>query len=101
MDPLFLLAQTPPAPATPTEWWVPLIAALLVAVWDILKRKFNLVEPIQTTPAPVETPPPSPVPVTPSPSPTPVLDIVKQILPLLIPLLVPAIKQAMKDEGPK
>ena len=101
MDFATLLAQTPPVPTTPTEWWVPLIAALLVAVWDILKRKFNLVEPIQPTPALVETPPPAPIPVTPSPSPTPVLDIVKQILPLLIPLLVPALKTAMKDEGPK
>lgn len=86
-----LLAQA--TPSVPAEWWVPLVGAILVALWDILKRKFNLVEPVQPTPEP--TPAPAPVP---APTPTPVLDLVKQLLPVLVPLLVPAIKESLKSE---
>lgn len=88
----FLLAQA--TPAAPVDWWVPLVAAVLVAVWDILKRKLNLVEPITPAPepAPVPVPPAPVVPPAPAPSPTPVLDIAKQLLPILLPLLTEALK---------
>lgn len=96
----FLLAQAVPPTQVPTEWWVPLIAALLVAAWDIIKRKFNLVEPVQPTPeivTPVVVPPaPQPSP-QPAPEPTPVLDIIKQLLPVLIPQILQVLKSSKSD----
>lgn len=84
-------AADTPAVTPINEWWAPLLAAILVAVWDILKRKFNLVEPIVPPVTPPATPPPESPPSTP-PSQTPILDIAKQLLPILLPLLVTALK---------
>lgn len=101
MDPLFLLAQAPPS-APINEWWVPIVSMILVALWDILKRKFNLVEPITPIPTPpVVVPPETPVvvvPPAPTPSPTPILDVVKQLLPLLIPAITVAVTEALKPK---
>jgi len=99
---LALLAQAAPA-VPPTEWWVPIVSMLLIAVWDVLKRKFNLVEPFAPTPV-VETPPvvTPPAPVTPAPAPArPVLDVVKELLPVLLPLLIPALTEALKPKADK
>lgn len=97
-----LLAQAvPPTTQVPTEWWVPLIAAILVALWDIVKRKFNLVEPINPLPEPAPPVVVPPAPVTPAPvqpSPTPILDIIAQLLPALIPAITLAVKDALKQE---
>lgn len=108
-DSLSLLAQaaTVPANQVPTEWWVPLISAILVVVWDILKRKLNLVEPVPSTPAPVTppvvvTPEPTPTPVIVTPAPQrPILEIAKELLPVLLPLLVPALLETLKPKAEK
>lgn len=96
-------AQAAPAvPVSPADWWVPIVAAILVALWDIIKRKFNLVEPIGP-PAPAPEPAPAPLPPAPIPqpvpSPTPILDIAKQLLPLLVPLVTTAVAEALKPKA--
>lgn len=87
----------------PQEWWIPFVGAILVALWDILKRKFNLVEPLTpAVPAVPATPPvapPATPPVVTEPSDRPILDIAKQLLPLLLPLVTTAVAEALKPKA--